>query len=301
LDWFSASILATVLIALVSVMDKRLMRTWFTEFWPFVITFGLLGFARAGVLAGIWATSPSPFETEGVAWAAVSGVLWATGLALFFYVLSFEEVSRASPVQAITPVFTVLIAVGLYGESLSALQGAAMLMVIAGAVGVNLHRVHGRLVIARGRSLALLVLSALILGWAFVATDRAAASLDVVGVELVRTLTLAITVVALTWRPSRHHALVRALRRPAGLTGITLTEGVMAPVAIFVLVYALSVGPVSLVSTVFSAWPLVVLALSTALSTPALNLLNEPLDRQTLGFKTVSTVLIVAGVAALGW
>ena len=56
---------------------------------------------------------------------------------------------------------------------------------------------------------------------------------------------------------------------------------------------------VSLVSAVSSSRPLLVLLLSIALSTNAWNVLNESVDRQTLGLKALSTVLIVAGVVTL--
>jgi uncharacterized membrane protein len=79
-----------------------------------------------------------------------------------------------------------------------------------------------------------------------------------------------------------------------------MTEGVLGPIAALSFVYALSVGPVSLVSTVASVRPLSVLIISAVLSTPAWNFLNEPLDRETIALKAISTALIVGGVITLG-
>ena len=77
------------------------------------------------------------------------------------------------------------------------------------------------------------------------------------------------------------------------------TEGLLGPAAILTLIIALAAGPVSLVSVVTASRPLLVLLMSIALSTPAWNILREPLDRETLGLKAISTGLIVGGVVVL--
>ena len=73
----------------------------------------------------------------------------------------------------------------------------------------------------------------------------------------------------------------------------------LAPAAVFTLLLAFSLGTVSLVSVVSASRPLLVLALSVALSTRWWDVLHEPLDRETVGLKAVSTVMIVGGVVAL--
>jgi uncharacterized membrane protein len=78
-----------------------------------------------------------------------------------------------------------------------------------------------------------------------------------------------------------------------------LAEGLIAPAAILTLIMALADGPVSLVSAITASRPILVFLLSIALSTPALNMLREPLDRQTLGVKAISIAFTVAGVITL--
>ena len=55
----------------------------------------------------------------------------------------------------------------------------------------------------------------------------------------------------------------------------------------------------SLISAVQGARPLIVLILTTVLSTKALNILDEPLDRRTIGTKLIAILLIVGGIAAM--
>ncbi len=106
-------------------------------------------------------------------------------------------------------------------------------------------------------------------------------------------------IVALSWRPSLNVEL-RTVARDAKAMGVLfIAEGIAAPIAGLMFVIAVSLGPISLVSTTTAARPLFVLALSALLSTPAWNLLNEPLDRETLGLKVAAVALIVGGVAGI--
>ena len=104
---------------------------------------------------------------------------------------------------------------------------------------------------------------------------------------------------AIAWRPSMHSELLATLRRGRAVGAVFVTEGVMGPLAALTFVVALSKGSVGVVSATVSSIPLLVLLISMALSTKAWNVLNEPLDRQTIGLKAVATVLIVAGVITL--
>ena len=58
-------------------------------------------------------------------------------------------------------------------------------------------------------------------------------------------------------------------------------------------------GPVSVVSTVMATRPLFVFFYSTLFSLPAIRLLEEPLERNTLAVKLASVALIVIGIGAL--
>ena len=101
------------------------------------------------------------------------------------------------------------------------------------------------------------------------------------------------------WRPGTFGELSRMVRQRESLAVLLLAEYLLAPAAILLNVTATSMGPVSLVSTLTATRPLFVFVYGTLLSVPALRLLEEPLDRNTLGIKLVSVVVIISGVAAL--
>lgn len=299
MNWFAGALISTLLFSVVSILDKRLVGSLFPSYHTFIITFGLLQFPIAAVFFAFVIPTVGFESDEGVVWALASGILWAIGLSLFFYGLSLEEVSRAAPMQSITPVITAVIAVVLFDDIVSPTQWIGILVVVSGAVMINLRKVDGRYRIARGKAFLVLLLAAFALGWAFIVSDEATDRLNVGATQGLRALGMGVGVLAFTWRPRHMKPLVVALqsRRTAGL--MFISEGIMGPSAALIFVYALSVGSVSLVTTVAAIRPLAILALSVGLSTPWWNVLHEPMDKETIGLKVIATLLIVGGVVAL--
>jgi drug/metabolite transporter (DMT)-like permease len=201
--------------------------------------------------------------------------------------------------QSITPVITAVIAVVLFDEVISSTQWVGILVVVSGAVIINLRKIDGRYRIAHGKAFVVLLLAAFALGLAFVVSDEATNRLNVGATQGLRALGMGVGVLAFTWRPRHTKPLLAALRNRRTVGLMFLTEGIMGPTAALAFVYALSVGSVSLVATVAAIRPLAILALSLGLSTRWWNVLNEPMDKETIGLKVVATLLIVTGVIAL--
>ena len=299
MTWFVGALVSTLLFAVVSILDKHLVATLFPSFSTFNIAFGLIQFFVGPVLLTLAALTVGVDSGVGVWWALGSGLMWAIGLSLFFYGLSIEEVSRAAPMQSITPVFTALIAVSFFDDVVSVWQWLAILVVVAGAVMINLRKVRGRYRIARGKAFAVLLVSSFMLAWAFIVSDEATDRMNVPTVQGYRALAMGLGVLVFTYRPWHNAALRTLVHRPRTLGLMFLTEGILGPLAALTFVYALSVGQVSLVSTVSAIRPLAILGFSLLLSTPWWNVLNEPLDRETIGLKVLATGLIVGGVVGL--
>jgi drug/metabolite transporter (DMT)-like permease len=299
MNWFAGALISTLLFSLVTILDKRLVGSFFPSYHTFSIAFGLLQFPIAAVFFAFVIPTVGFESGEGVLWALASGLLWAVGLSLFFYGLSIEEVSRAAPMQSVTPVITAVIAVVLFGDIVSPTQWAGILVVVGGAVMINLRKVDGRYRIARGRAFVVLLLAAFALGSAFIVSDEATDRLNVGATQGLRALGMGVGVLALSARPRHISPLIVVLqnRRTVGL--MLVAEGIMAPTAALIFVYALSVGSVSLVTTVAAVRPLAILVLSLSLSTRYWNVLHEPMDRDTIGLKVVATLLIVGGVVTL--
>ena len=69
--------------------------------------------------------------------------------------------------------------------------------------------------------------------------------------------------------------------------------------AMYAMLLALSLGSAALVTTLLSTRPVFVLLISASLSTRFWNLMNEPLTRDVLVLKSISTTIVVGGAAVL--
>jgi drug/metabolite transporter (DMT)-like permease len=285
--------------AWVSVLDKKLVSDLFSDVRDFFLIFGLMQIVIGPAFMLVaWATGGFG-GTEGLAWSAITGAAFVGGLLLFFYGLSIEEVSRATPMQSLSSVFATLIAVTLLGETLTLVQVAAIVVVVTGSVLVSIRRENGALRFAHRRAFVVLMGSAMMLGIAFAAMKQATDVASVWAVEGVSVTVLGVLVLALVTRRERLMRVPAMLRVPHLASVMMLAEGLLAPAAVYTLALAFSLGTVSLVSVVGSARPLLVLVISVALSTRAWNVMHEPIDRETLGLKAFSTALIVGGVTVL--
>jgi transporter family protein len=299
MTWLTAALLSTGLFAVVSILDKRLVEHLFPSFAVFNVSFGLLQFFVAPVFFVIAFTTVGFDGGSGIPWAIGAGIVWAIGLSLFFYGLRLEEVSRAAPMQAIAPIFVAVIAVTFLGDELSLVQWVAIVLVVVGAVMVSLRQENGRYRIVHGRAFLVLLASSFALGGAFVVTGEAVERMNVWAVQSFRAMFMGLGVLAVSWRPALHAELRQVLRDAKAVGTLVVGEGIMAPAAATLFAIGLSLGPVAVVSAVTSSRPLIILLLSTLLSTRMWNVLNEPLDRATLGLKAFSTALIVVAVITL--
>ena len=300
MTWLTAALASTVLFAAVSILDKRLVEHLFPSFSTFNVAFGLLQLLLAAVYFVAVVPTVGFDGGSGIPWALASGLLWAVGLSLFFYALRQEEVSRAAPVQSLSPVFAAVMAVSFLGEELNAVQWAAILVVVLGTALISMRPENGSFRFARRGVFGILVVSAFAVALAFIVSEEATRRMNIWAIQALRAVAMGTGVLVMSWRPAVTPVLVRALRSRQTVGVMLLTEGMLAPIAALSFIAALDLGPVSLVSAVIAVRPLAILAISMALSTPLWNVPHEPLDRQTLGLKAFATLLVVGGVVALG-
>ena len=300
MNWVAAVLVSTTLFAVVTILDKRLVADLFPSAAAFNVAFALLQVPIAAVFFAFVVPTVGFDGGAGVPWAAASGLLWALGLVLFFHGLRVEEVSRATPIQMTAPIFTAVLAVAFLGESLNVAQWASIAVVVAGGAVITIRPEDGWFRIARPRPLLILLMASFVMGVAFVVSKEATNQMNVLAIQAVRSVSMGAGVLVLSGRGPAFREVRALLGSPRAMGTLVVAEGLIAPVAALMFVVAVSLGPVSLVSAVGSSRPLILLGMSTLLSTRVWNVLNEPLDRRTIGVKLVSTGMIVVGVAVLG-
>jgi drug/metabolite transporter, DME family len=300
MDWIGLGLASTLLFALVTVLDRRLLVKYFPVASSMSFLVGFIQFGVAGITLAV-ALPVMGVPESGPAWIALlSGIVWAVGLMSFFKGLQMEEVSRATPVAQSYPIFTSILAVIFLDEVMDPLQWVAVLVVVAGAGLVSFRQVPGVHGFINLKAFAILAFGSAMIGAAFVVGKSALEELDVWTMSGFRSIGMGMGLVALNYRSGTFGHVRDAFQGFAGPRMLIITEAILAPIALVILAAAIALGPVSLVSAVAATRPLFVLVLASALSTRVWNVMGEPLDRSTIALKATSTAMMVGGVVALG-
>ena len=107
-------------------------------------------------------------------------------------------------------------------------------------------------------------------------------------------------VLAFFWRPRTFSEIRQAMRHKEAVVLLIVAEIVMVPFAIFLMITATKLGPVSLVATLTGTRPIFVFFYSAILSTSRFKVLNESLERRSLAVRLASVLMIIGGIVVLG-
>jgi len=102
-------------------------------------------------------------------------------------------------------------------------------------------------------------------------------------------------------RPKDTRTAIQALKNPQTLALVIISEMLLAPIGIFLNVAALSLGAISIVSTVTASRPFSVFLYGSILSVGPFQLLGEEIDIRALATKSVFISLIMGGIALLSF
>jgi uncharacterized membrane protein len=284
---------------MISILDKTLLFRYLRS--PLTLPF-LIGVAQGstGIILVLALTWPETTTASSIGWGLFSGILWGLSAWFLLRVLYSQEVSRTVPVYQTFPVFTALLAVFFLGEDLSAFHWAAIMATVAGAVLISLRLDQGYRGVFLHRSFFLLMLGSAIAAAAHVTGKVALDDLPVLHTHAVRSLGLSGALLLGALRPAPLREVRDLLRqRSPAFAILGMNEVVLASSSMILTLWALSLGPVSLVTTLVATRSFFVLLYSTALALRFTGFLGEQTSRRALAVKIVSTSLIVAGVAAI--
>ena len=300
MSWIVIALAAAAVWSGVNIVDKTLLQNYVRSHVTLQLIIGILQGAVGLVLVATFGWSDSLATIEAV-WAVLAGFVFGFGGLFLLYVLKSQEVSRAVPVTQTAPIFAAILAFLFLDETLTIIQWQAVLLTVAGAVLLSMHRdvEHRRL--SPHTSFLLLMASSVITAVGLVISK---VPLDTLSVPLVHGLrSLGISTVLLgasiSSRDARDDLLLLIRSRSPGLALVSFSELVLVTVAFLLFLWALSKGSVGLVSALLSTRSLFILLYSTTLSLQFRDLLGERLTRGVLAVKLVSITLIVVGVGAI--
>ena len=298
MSWIAIALLGAAVVSIVNIFDKTVIYRYATS--PLTLPL-MIGIAQTTVgaisilVAGIPATA-----TVGSSIAALSsGMFFGLSGITSQRVLFTQEVSRTIPVTQSSPIFAALLAMTFLDEPISLLQWAGIMATVTGSIMLSL-RIRDVGTLFLHKSFYMLMLSAFFFGTANVGGKHALTDLPILYTHGMRMLALGLIFLAFalrseSWNDVRGYF---ANRSPA-LLFVGMNEFITANVGILLMLWALSLGPASLVTALFGTRALFVVLYSTGLAMIWSGSLGEQTSRGNIVVKMVSAALIVVGIAMI--
>ena len=298
LGWIAAALASTIIYAGVTVGDKLILTRLGIRLPAFYV---FTGVSQGIVSVFIFAFDP-PLDVP--VYAALAGFgggfFWGAGLTLMFWGLTREQVSRVAPVWHTSPIFVAIMAVFFLGESLGLLQWLAIVLVVFGAIAISVRSSDLGIGFSIRPMFLVIFFGAILIGSGQLLLKEGSADQSVWSLMAFRGLGLFTAMFVPYARPSTFTALFRYMRSAPRAGAIILNDGVGPFIGNLLLLWAIGVGPISLVSGVVASRPLFVLAITIGIGLLASRLLpDEEMTRSDLALKAMATAAIVAGVVII--
>ena len=297
MSWLAIVLVGVALAGLLSVLDKTVIHRYarMPYLQPLVIGITMM---LIGLPLLAWTGIPSSATSEALLSALASGVCYGLGTHILVYTLYKQEVSRVIPVYQTYPIFTALIAFTFLGERLDAFEWIAMLAVVGGAVLLSFRRDESGCGFLLDRAFIVLIIGSVIEGSSFVFGKSAVSDLPVLFTHAVRLIAIGSVLLALNLRRRSLEQVLWFVRtRSPALKYVALNQLVISNASQFLFLWALSLGPTTLVTALSSLRTFFVVVYAIGLSMVWRGALGEVSTPATVTVKIFSTMLIVSGVA----
>jgi len=286
-DWVLLALAASAIGGISIIIDKVLL-TKYSKDWIYLTAFlGIINFLPVlALLFFINVFVPAIFL------GLIAGVLFR--IAVFFYMksISLEEASRVVPIFLTSVVFVLIMESIFLDEQLFFHHYAGIFAVITGSFIImtqnikNLFKLSAAFYFMIFSSLVF-AFSEIILKFAFTTSDF----LPIIFWTFTGSLLASVPV--LLFKLKKHHKLFYNTRN---LKFILPGQALLFVSVLVIYWYAISLGPVSLVSTIGGADGVFVFIYAILLTKFAPTILREAVDKKTLLTKALAISVIIAGI-----
>jgi drug/metabolite transporter (DMT)-like permease len=211
----------------------------------------------------------------------------------YFKALVVEEVSRVIPLLQLTPVFVLILSSAFLHETLSPQEYIAFGLLVFGG---TLFAIRVTMGIRISLAFYLMILSSFLLAIYSVALKYLFSVQDFytifIWVQIAGFLTFFQCISLRPFRDSLNSTRKKASKR---IGFILVAEQAVAYVSVFAYNYAISRGPITLVSSIGATQPFFVFIFATMLSYRYPRVLREELTRLDIGLKVLGLLAIFAG------
>jgi len=283
--------------AVVSIFDSHLASKRIPSFRSFLMLVGIVQLTYGALVLFLF-----PFP-EGVSFTPVlagitAGLLRGASISIMFYSLRKKEVSQVIPVIQTYPIFVAIIAMPLLGEMLNYLQWLAIIIVVAGAVIVSMGKSPAGVINWPGKTFLLLLVASFLFAMANIAAKYALSHISFWNGFSLNALSIAAAFLLFTTRP-RVISEIREMPQRNSAIALFVFKETLVLVGMVLLLWAIEIGPVSLVSTIAGSRPVFVVIFSIILSRVFPNFLIKLAGRKMMVLRLAATAMIFGGIAII--
>ncbi len=293
MPWYFFAAATPILYSFTNFIDKFLVDKKIKEPLAitslFALTMGILGLIAIVVLGFPWF---GIFQTLLI---LSSGLLLTFYLLPYFQAMKLDDASRVVPLFQFIPVFTLILSFIFLKETLAFKQVIGLVLVVFAGILLSAEKIEAGIFKPR-KSLGLMLLSGLMYGTIGIIFRFVSKDISFWPILTYQYIGAGIGGLMLMMLPKVRAATIGNSSQIKGSIGIISINNLLGTVAQMAEVYAVTLVAVPLVNLMGAIQPIVVLILGLALSKWFPKIITEDVRPSTIIHKSVSILIILAGL-----
>jgi uncharacterized membrane protein len=292
MPWIIFAIAAPALYGISNFFDKFLIEKKIKD--PILLTiFGGVIISLAGMIIFI-VRGFVVLDLRPIFILLISGILAEIALVPYFKALSLEDASRISPLFQVIPVFVLILSYFLVGEVLAQKQLFGFFLILLGSFFISFEKRIGGILRVR-KALRWVLLASILWAFSSVVFKFAIIDLNFWDALVYEFLGVAVGCLILFLFYSRRF-IAQFKIMSAGAWAVLNINEVVYFLGRLCTFYAISLGPVSLVTVLNGFHPVFVLVFGFVLSVWFPHIVKEDIAKKTIVSKSVAMVLMILGL-----
>jgi uncharacterized membrane protein len=295
-EWFYFAILSLILISIVNIGDKILVSDYSITPLAFVMILGATSFMPFVTLPFFRFTALSLYVIIPTILVGFIRIYYTLP---YFTALTIEEVSRVVPLLQLTPIFVLGLSSIVLNESLKANNYIAFMLLVLGG---TLFSINPRKGLRLSVAFYLMIISSFLLAVYNIALKYLYSFNDFYTIFIwVQVGSFLAFLQLFTLKRFRNY-LTQTYKTSNKRIGVVIVgEQAVAYISLACSNYAISLGPVALISAVGSVQPLFVLLFATIVSLQFPQVLDESMSRADFLLKGLGIIAIFVGACIINF
>ena len=289
--WFYYTLIAMFIVGSLTLVDKMLVNNFVQD--PIAFTM-LVALSALVPFIGLVYFPLRPIAISTVLLCIVAGFIHTSYVYPYYRSLVFEEVSRVVPLWQLTPIFVLILARIFLGEILSITDYIAFILIVIGALFFSIKREQK---FSLSNALYLMLISSILVAIFTILAKYAFTIEDLFSVFLYIQMGIVLSFVILFAKKEYRGRFLHTFTSiPRFACLVAILDVAVGYISFAAYSFAISLGPVTLVSVVYAVQPVYVLLAATVVGIKYKSLIRERVTRWTFTQKLLGVVLIFVGI-----